>query len=184
MYYDYALILGATVSRMEARLSFLAQEWERGVRFRKLVFLSGERILNPAIESFPMELNTESQALVHLFNHLDLPEGMKALPLEIIDSPARLNAKGDKRRPTTKDTLVDWLKRNPDAGSCLFISNQPYIGYQDAVCRTELPLEFIIETIGPESFSNTTFAQYLDNLAKWLYQEKKANETHFSDPPR
>jgi hypothetical protein len=168
--YDYALLLGATAPRVETRLNFLIKEWNRGVRFKRLIFLTGQRMLDPKIETFPDHIKTETDMISFLYRQKDLPEGMRKIPLEIIDAPAHKLENGKMRRPNTKDTLVEWLKQNPAPGKCLFISNQPYVGYQDAVCRLELPDDFIIETIGPEADPSCTFAQYLDNLARWLFQ--------------
>ena len=75
-------------------------------------------------------------------------------------------------KASTADTFIDWLKQNPESGSCLVISNNPYIGYQDLVARTFLPSDFKIETVGSQG-SGEKVSVYLDNLARWLYQEKQ-----------
>src|ERR1700722_10221068 len=46
MQYDYLLLLGGYPSRMQDRIQFLIQEWNRGVRFKQLVMLTGERPLD------------------------------------------------------------------------------------------------------------------------------------------
>lgn len=76
-------------------------------------------------------------------------------------------------RPTTGDTVDSWLQSNLISGSCLVISNNPYVGYQDSVVRTLLPNDFKIETVGNKCSLSVVIAVYLDNLVRWLYQEQK-----------
>ena len=79
-------------------------------------------------------------------------------------------AKGE-RRPNTTDTIVDWISRSPKPGSCLVISNQPYVLYQGAVVRVVCP-QFQVDTVGkaarPEGLKSV---DVLDSIAKWLYGE-------------
>ena len=81
---------------------------------------------------------------------------------------------GILKRPTTPDTVLDWLKIKPHPGLCLAISNQPYVLYQDSVLKTVLPPSFTVETIG-EKMDETSYnvSLLLDNLARFLYQEAK-----------
>ena len=62
--YDYCLVFGSTIEAMEARLTYLVEMWKRGLRFRSLSFLTGERPLSSAIEESAPHLRTESE-LVH-----------------------------------------------------------------------------------------------------------------------
>ncbi|HSW86102.1 MAG TPA: hypothetical protein VLG49_01225 [Rhabdochlamydiaceae bacterium] len=171
-FYDYVCLQGATARRVQARLEFLVEEWNQGLRFKHLVVLTGKRRLDPRIETFPDGIEYETDMIRFLFETSDLPEEIRHIPLEIVDAPAIQLENGKMRRPGRKETIVEWLKGHPKPGTCLMICNQPYIGYQDAVCRTELPPNFVIETVGPEADQDTTFAQYLDNLARWLYTER------------
>ena len=41
--YDYAIVLGATVGTMLARLRYLVDQWNLGLRFQHLVFFTGSR---------------------------------------------------------------------------------------------------------------------------------------------
>jgi hypothetical protein len=81
------------------------------------------------------------------------------------------------RRATTGDTIIDWLATSPAHGDCLFISNQPYVGYQDSVMRTYIPHSFgSLETCGPQASNTTRNSDILDDLARFLYQEKIRRE--------
>ncbi len=86
-------------------------------------------------------------------------------------NPREFSSQGT-RRPGTKETLIEWLESQPEPGRCLFISSQPFCGYQDSVARTYLPSSFEIETIGPNADEEIAVSIFLDNLARWLYQEK------------
>ncbi len=166
--YDYALIHGALLSRVQKRIAFLASEWERGVRFHKIVLLTGDRPLLPQEIAQLKGPTNEAEMVRFVYEHADLPEEMRKLPVEWVSAP-KLEKNGNLVRPGTKETIFEWLKKNPSPGKCLAISNQPYVGYQDAVARAYLPKGFSLLTIGPEADKATTLEIHLDNLARWLH---------------
>jgi hypothetical protein len=167
--YDYALVLGGYYTRAELRIGKLIKEWERGVRFRRIVFLTGERFLDPETEKqFPCK--TETDLMLHLWEK-HAPAALKNTPLIVVDTPGHRNKDGSWRRPTTKDTVLHWLKMAPQPGACLAISSQPFVGYQHSVISTHLPSSFSLETIGVAE-ENLPLSVYLDNLARWLFQEQ------------
>lgn len=49
-HYRYGVILGALQPRVQDRINFLIKQWERGVRFEEIVFLTGQRALHPLYE--------------------------------------------------------------------------------------------------------------------------------------
>ncbi len=189
--YRHAVVLGALLDRVRVRLAFLKHEWERGVRFYQLVFLTGDRPLDPQLEGqdqllqspFPLRQHwkppaslprNETEMMRFVFEQMDLPEEWRHLPLMIIDTPAAAG----KSRPNTEETFVAWLKENPPSlGPILVVSNQPFIGRQDTIARHFLCPALEVDTVGP----GFTFREYqqeqrglailLDELARWLYQE-------------
>lgn len=169
-HYDYALVLGATKSVMEERLDFLYEEYLRGVRFDTIVLLSGARDLDPEIETYPEGLKTEYELLIYLFDRHPLKQ---LVPYVAIDSPKQLLENGTLRRPTTASTITDWLKTRPAAGSCLAVSNQPFVNYQEAVLCCLLPAPFKVEVIGPNETRKYPLAIYLDLFAKQLKYEQE-----------
>jgi hypothetical protein len=174
-HYNYALVLGATKKVMEIRLNFLYEEWLRGVRFDRIVLLAGARDLNPAVEIYPEELKTENELLIYLFNRHPLKE---LAPYVVIDSPKQMLENGTLRRPTTSSNIIDWLKSNPKPGSCLAVSTQPFLNYQESVIRYHLPSSFDIELIGPEVRRKYPLSNYLDLFAKQLkYEQQLIHET-------
>lgn len=184
--YDYALVLGATARVMQRRLDFLYEQWQKGVRFKEVVLLTGARDLDPNIEIYPEGFKTEAELLVYLF---DLHPLKKCVPSTLINAPKQMLENGVLRRPTTASTITSWLATKPEAGSCLAISNQPFVGYQEAVLKSLLSHTFEVEAIGPRIMKDYSVAIYLDLFAKWLkyeqeYEFEKHSSAHLSHQTR
>lgn len=172
--YDYALVLGSLENTMQKRLDFLYQEWKRGVRFKQIVLLTGQRELNPDKENFPPKISTETELFIHLFKNSPLAN---LVPFVVIDAPQEKRKDGTYNRPNTASTIRSWLASSPKPGKCLAISTQPFVGYQEAVLRFYLPETFTIETVGPATekghgASHCSMGIYLDNFGRWLLYEK------------
>jgi hypothetical protein len=195
-HYTYALLLGGVATRMRTRLAYLLELWNNGVRFDHLIILVGERPLDPTAESPeilfdykndlgpfakkewnpPLEFpQTETDAMVLILSQAQLPEEFQSLPIVIVDTPAQFieGSSDKKRRPTTADTIKQWLTGVPRPGSCLVISSQPFVGYQDSVVKTFLPTHFSVETVGAAAKDDIKIATMLDTLARWIYQENQ-----------
>ena len=167
--YQTALILGATTSCMQKRLDTLKDLWMEGVRFEKIVWLTGERPLDSRIDGLTDRCQTESQAARILWEESLLPGEMQNLPVEFIAVPM----KGPKR-PNTEDTILAWLKTNPEPGPALFVSDQPFCGYQFAIIKTNLPASFAFDVVGKGAdvtIHPAAAAIILDTIARWIYQE-------------
>lgn len=170
--YDTALIFGGLHCRVVRRVNHLIAQFQRGVRFKQVVLLTGQRYLDHDTFEKDIPLNTETEMMLYVWMNTSMPQELREVPLLIIDTPQQIRADGSLTRPTTQDTLVEWQKNTFEPGRCLFVSDQPFCGYQESVARTCLPAEFSIETIGAESDPDLPIAIYLDNLARWIYQEK------------
>jgi hypothetical protein len=193
--YKYAMILGASLTRTRTRLAYLVNLWRNGVKFDCIYCLGSERPLDQAIESEEKMLDpnngemqfkphwqkpsklptTEFEMTEFVYEQSDLPEDFRAIPIQFINSPMRTTKNGTLTRPTTGDTIIDWLATKPEHGDCLFISNQPFVGYQDSVMRTYMPADFgFMETCGSAAQENPQNQNliFLDTLARFLYQEK------------
>jgi hypothetical protein len=168
--YDYAIILGGLETRMRQRISFLLDLVKEGVHCEKVILLAGERPLLPQLEPGAQTFATESELLEALWNET-CSSYQISLPFELIATPMKQSDKG-LQRPNTEDTIVTWLDNSPPLGSCLVISNQPFIPYQHLVILSKAP-HFQIETVGPQAEESVLLSVYLDNLAKWIYQENK-----------
>jgi hypothetical protein len=172
-HYDYAVVLGAAFKGFYARLQWLIQEWQRGVRFTTLVFLSGYRVLPDAerdelkVFSHKIDVPTnEFEMIQSVYQTVPMPEALRKVPVVFVNAPAR----NGKNRATTEDTVNAWLELRPVPGSILAISNQPYVLRQHCILRTVLPDDFSIESTGPAISGTTSTTIILDNLARWIFQ--------------
>jgi hypothetical protein len=173
--------MGAAFHRLKDRLEHLVEVWQQGTRFNDVVILSGARPLTDDEKSLAMLTyqllesscpQTETELMKLVYEKCEMPADMRQLSLVVVDVPMKVNEKGALVRPTTGDTVNLWMQSNPKVGNCLVISNQPYVGYQDSVTKTLLPKEFVVDTVGKKSV-DTKIGVHLDNLARYLYQEKK-----------
>jgi hypothetical protein len=172
-HYRYGLVHGAIASAVARRLDFLVEEWQRGVRFDEIVFVTGQRRLDSALEKTFIDagLKTEPEMMQYLWKSKALPAALKRLPLEIANALPVRSPDGQLKRPQTKDAIQAWLAFNPEPAKAVFISNQPHVGYQHAVAETTMPEQFDFETIGPTASDKTKISVCLDAIARWLYQE-------------
>lgn len=173
-HYDYVLWMGSLLASAEKRLLFLKELWQQGLRFDNLVILTGERSLIPeerdAIRAICQRTySSEPEMMDWVYENTVLPQEMRQIPVTRISSVAAPGA----HRATTPDTVRDWLKTNPVPGTVLIISSQPYTRYQEAVVRQYLPASFVLDSAGKKSLSKTPITTYLDNLARWIYQENQ-----------
>jgi len=162
MHYEYAVVLGALHASVKNRITHLVDTYNRGVRFDAVVFLTGQRPLHPEKESSFSGMETDM--MIEVWKTFPLSEELRALPLIVVDAPPL----PERGRPTTESTLYAWLDKSPKEGSCLFISSQPFVNYQDAIIKYVLPPSFETETIGPEGGRGLPIAVLLDTVAKWL----------------
>lgn len=163
-YYDYLLIHGALLSRIEKRWCYACELWKKGIRFGEIVFLSGERAILESERKRATGASTEFDLMKWVYAQTALPEDMERIPTSFINAQA---APG-MTRPTTRDTILAWLAEKPAAGKCLAISNQPYVHYQDAVVLSFLPSSFSLETVGPGVDDPPKISIFLDTLGKIL----------------
>ncbi len=171
--YDKALILGATTSRMQLRLDYLKQLWNEGTRFDQIVWLTGDRPLDQRVDGLTDRCNNESEAAHIIWEETDLPEEMKTLPVVFISVPMKKESLSVKR-PNTEDTIVAWLQAAPEPCKALFVSDQPFCGYQFVVIKGALPDTFLFDVVGQGVDPNRYLAAAavtLDSIARWIYQE-------------
>lgn len=172
-FYDKAVILGATTGVMQTRLNYLKELWMGGTRFDEVVWLTGSRLLDHRVDGLIQRCNTECEAAQIIWNETELPEEMRKLPVVFVTAPVK-DENGILKRPNTGDTIVAWLEKCPKSCVSLFVSNQPFCGYQFSVVNTYLPSDFTFDLVGPGvTYENTSIAaaSLLDSVARWVYQE-------------
>jgi hypothetical protein len=172
--YDKALILGATTSRMQMRLTYLKQLWNEGTRFQEIVWLTGDRPLDNRVDGFTDRCRNESEAAHILWEETSLPDEMRSLPVVFVAVPMKWDG-SSLTRPNRKDTVVAWLTLSPEPCKALFVSNQPFCGQEFAVIKANLPSAFLFDLVGPgvdPAHYPSAAAITLDSIARWIYQEQ------------
>lgn len=171
--YEKVVIFGATTSQMQKRLDFLLNLWKEGYRFKEVVWLTGDRPLNKNADSYLNRCQNESEAAHIIWEEADLPERLRQISVLFVATPMR----SQEKRPNTEDTIITWLKRDPEPCRVLFISSQPFCGYQFAVLKSTLPESFLFDLAG-DGFDPidkpSAAALLLDSIARWIYQEEQA----------
>jgi hypothetical protein len=173
IHYNDAICLGAFLDAMRLRLADLVSQWNAGIRFDELIFLTGERYLrknpgqeddleklkNPALSPLPFkagwtfseqsEYETEYHLAKLLFDQVELPEEMaKALEGKVtfVNVP-----RGNAARPSTKDTYRVWLQdHHPKPGTLLAASTPMLWIYQQIVGENVLGDDYLLDTIAPD----------------------------------
>lgn len=169
-YYNYVLVMGGLKSNMEKRLAFLEKLYMKNYRFKNIVLLTSKRPLqNIEKENEPINIKTEEDLLKKLYkNYLYL----KNKNYIIISSSMKQQKNGFLVRPITDDTVIDFNKLKPEPGSCLVISNNPYINRQTQVVQRILDQQqFPTEGAGEKYKQNINIILVLKELAKNIYEE-------------
>lgn len=189
----YSLLLGAMLKAVRKRIAHLCTEWEtERVRFKKLVYLGSERPLDPEREPFEEIQNPANAELPFPedwppYSTVSRPHtevemmrwlGWQSLPVvpwgeiddidELVITPGRAN---------TRQTVQEWLSFEPEPGSCLVVSSQPFVLYEAWVVEKTLRQhhpEWSVDGIGYAAPPTTPMATYLDNVAKVIYEIAEA----------
>lgn len=165
--YDYILLLGSDMPDMRERIIFLDEQLKKGIQATKVVVLCSDRPLYDYEKEYT-QTHTECQMIKELISKTNTSNW----PLiEYCQAIGKTHADGSHQRATTEDTVKTWLVKNHTPGNCLIISQQPYVGRQQAVAQAHLKNNWHIETVGPQLAQDFTLEDMLDTLARWLYQE-------------
>ena len=175
---DDLYVFGSLAPELKLRLEYLVTLWNRGLRFERLIFLTGER-LRDASESdrqiffshkrgVRREVCTECDIMVAIWEQIDKPEELEAICPLVINAP---RAAGESR-PNTVTTAEELIKSyGPLEGSWIAITNQPYVPYQEAVLKRLFPKTYVGAVVGPRSVHNILCSIYLDTLARTVHNE-------------
>ena len=185
--FRYAILLSGTVPRMRTRLEQLVKNWQSGVRFDEIIFLTSQRILNPEIDRVDELVNkaiganktadekakarpaTEFEAAQLVYLTTPMPEDMRKVKIHYT-ATARDWLGNRWQRKNTREGIHSWLATKPPAGSALIVSDQPHINYQGEVAYQEFPEDFPIDFTGEAALpNNKNLINYLDALALWLH---------------
>ncbi len=180
-HYDAIVVLGATVSRVKSRMEFLARIHKDGITCGKIYLLGSTRDLKIGTEldkEMAKKLEekgaeaTEMAMMKEFWQQNVVLKSIEHIPVIAIQSGQR----ADGTRANTEDTLRDMVKDFGDVQgkSFLFISDNPYICYQDAVSKKVLKSYGAnIETVGAAMSSEETMENVLDTVARCLTNVKE-----------
>lgn len=177
--YAFIFVLGGLQSRIEkriAQLATLAQTYPALLAPNKagkrptIVLLTGERPLDPKQESLAQEqLQTEADMMRVLMQRSPLGTYPN---IELISAPMKTDAKGNKVRPTTDDTVIAFKASHPTPELGLIITDQPFGLRQLLVLKSLLP-GWTLHTATAAATENLPVAVFLDELARTIYQIAK-----------
>lgn len=180
-----AVVHGSTVHTTKVRINYLDAEWKRGVRFSRVDFLTGSRPLTQEEKSL-VPAQTEVAMTQYLWNTMDISQEMRSqVQVFFTNAPMQKDStSGHLIRPTTEDTVRNWVNSAPPVGHYLAISNSPHIPRQDFILRTLSPKEYTFDTVGPGAKDQEKMIIFLDELARFLFslkhlqKEAKLKETN------
>ncbi len=175
-HYDAVVIFGATTSRVQDRIQFLMKLHLQGITWNKVYLLGSTRDLkfgNEADKAMAKVLETKGAAATEMamvnevWQQTPKPDCFKDIPTISIQSGQR----PDGVRASAEDTLREMTKNFGDVNGkeFLFVSNNPYIPYQDAVTKKVLgSYGMSIDTVGEAMTATTTMENVLDTVARCL----------------
>lgn len=176
---DLICLLGAAKGRMRDRMAFANNLLEQGVTADAIIMLTGERYVTAGVDGTEEELTalakalhleswkklTETDIAKDLYAHSDLQN--HGIAWYVIDTP-----KGDLPRPTTLTTtlaLMEWLHEHPEVHHIIFVSNQPYVLYQEAIIRPIIGDTVTFEMVGSAVEKATNVPPIIEGLGSFLW---------------
>lgn len=171
--YTYALLMGSLKKTVALRLDYLAELKQGGLTFGEIVLLGGERQLRDDEKvGLPEDVTTEAHMMQHLCAHHVV---LKNDPVLLVNAPMIKKEDGTLTRPTTDSTIVYFEKTAPADGSCLVISNNPYVVRQTKVTQRLLDqVRFPTDGAGKKVNEETLdIVMLMDEFARTIYEEYK-----------
>lgn len=201
---DDCLLAGGFVFTMADRLQYLHDTLDaQKLSCKRLVVLTGDRDFDPGHESvesferlraqFPWFQFTDAQlhaALPSLKNEYNLAQFLlvryqavyptRFPSVVYVNSPKKKKGTGEWTRPTTSDTLRDYLALHP-AGEVLLATSQPFGDYMHILAQRILaksPAPLTVHTIASQTYYQELIPMgvYLDYRARALYALTQSEE--------
>lgn len=185
--YTYGVLPGALVIRAAVRLRDLINAWKDDVNWNETVILSSARPLIPDKEGYEhccrainidsaqepvraswdaMKPETEMDMMAWIWANTP-GNDLIYRPTNIISVAMKPAAKegGPEVRPTTEDTIKQWLDGNPKPGTILLSSGAPYGMAQGETFQRLVPAAFNVETFGHAAPDNLPIEAFLREVA-------------------
>jgi len=176
--FEYAFIMGALAERMKIRIAYLEKLKNEGYVFNHIVLLAGLRPAN-AIKEPEWVGKTEADIMMDLYKKSSLPQDR----VQLVCAPMKIDSSGlPTIRPNTDDTILafkDSEQAHAHQGSCVVISNSPFIPRPVSLFRMLLPHTFDIYGAGDAANEDIAMAVIFDELARLIFAELKLfNQLH------
>lgn len=178
--YTYVLVMGTITGVVAKRLDYLAELKQNGILFRQIVLLGSERPLRDNEKyGLPKEISTEAQMMKHLCDNHCIFENDNII---VVNAPMIKHNDGTFIRPNTDDTIAYFAKIAPEDGSCLVISNNPYVLRQTKVTQRILDqVRFPTEGAGKKVNQETIdIVMLMDEFARTIYEEYRQAKGNLS----
>lgn len=169
--WNYALLMGSFKEDVIVRLEYLIGLIKKSYNFKEIILLSGDRpLLDHEKKGLPSEIKTEGQMIQYLAANNKMLEGHK---VRLINAPMIKKPDGTWSRPTTDTTLICFAQLVSLSGSCLVISENPFIIRQTKVAQRILDQsKFPTEGSGAAIASNAIdIVMIMDEFSRRLYEE-------------
>jgi len=137
--FDYVFFHGSTLHDALLRQQALLKAWHQGMRFNKMIVLSGPRLVEEH-EKSNGSYGSELEMMQYLWTNTALPAGMEDIHYSWINSPDRMGPDGTPVWANTRDSFESWYDSNQPVtvGSCLGVSNAPFTLRQHIITQTFL----------------------------------------------
>lgn len=169
-HHTYALIMGSLKEDVIARLDYLAQLYTKGYNCTVHVLLSGERpLLEEEKNGLPETITTEIEMVNFIYDQYPLFKQHMVLSINAPMVPGSV-------RPTTDSTLKLFALQAPSHGSCLVVSENPFILRQTKTAQRLLDQScFPTEGAGGSiKEKDKDIVLLMDEFARLLYEDYKA----------
>ena len=123
---------------------------------------------------------TESEMIKFVWDQSDIPQELreKVKVYFIVAPMQKISGTQNFRRPNTDASIKSWLEEHtPQPGTYLLVSNSQYMMRQALIARILLPEYCELEIVGDKASDCVSVGEFLDELARWIYQVKISFET-------
>ncbi len=190
--YEGTLLLGGTLGAMRRRLAFVLEQWraQNHLDTGTIYFLVSQRsVENENMDALctpdgiPFKSHwtlsepapkTETDVARIIWEQSIIPLGINAT---FVDTPFQPTKTAEtKRSPNTTDTVIEFLKLNPEQGMWLVASSQPFVQRQALNVIEVLgncSAGYTVVEMGPSASPDLPLQTYLDEVARLLWQSLK-----------
>ena len=169
--YTYILLMGGLTEWVHKRFDYLAELKLKGISYQEIILVGGERLLQDfEKQGLPEWVTTEGQMMQYIIERHPV---LCADTFRLISAPLIRKDDGTYARPTTLSSLVHCATKVSVPGSCLVVTNNPYVLRQTKIAQKVLSRAgFIIDGAGSAyEYCPLHIFALLDEFARLIYEE-------------